>query len=84
MNFIASVLIAEVGEENGFYVMIYLLLNHEMKVLFLPVSDSVSYPIGVSRTASQKFLNGITNQVSYAQTIFAFEKNINDTRLLYF
>jgi hypothetical protein len=51
MNFIASVLIAEVGEEYGFYVMIYLLLNHEMKVLFLPVSHSVSYVVGVSGTA---------------------------------
>jgi len=66
MNFIASVLIAEVGEENGFYVMIYLLLNHEMKVLFLPVSDSASYPVGVPRTAFEKFLDGLANQVSHA------------------
>lgn len=66
MNFIASVLIAEVGEENGFYVMIYLLLNHEMKVLFLPVSDSALYPVGVPRTAFKKFLDGLANQVSHA------------------
>jgi hypothetical protein len=38
MNFISSVLIAEAGEENGFYVLMFLLVNHEMSTLFLPVS----------------------------------------------
>lgn len=38
MNFIASVLIAEAGEEAAFHVMMYLLDKHEMRALFLPVS----------------------------------------------
>lgn len=38
MNFVASVLIAEAGEELGFHMTLYLLLKHEMKTLFLPVS----------------------------------------------
>lgn len=36
MNFIASVLISEAGEEAGFYLMLHILVKHDMRSLFLP------------------------------------------------
>lgn len=65
MNFIASVIIAEAGEENAFYIMMYLLVKHELKTLFLPVSFFYNF-IGISRVAPEEFLNGLTDQVSFA------------------
>jgi hypothetical protein len=38
MNFIASVLIQEAGEENAFYTFMYLLFNKDISALFLSVS----------------------------------------------
>lgn len=85
MNFIVSVLIAEAGEENGFYTMIYLLLEHELKTLFLPVSfnfvECVDV-VGFSRVTLKKFLDGITSEISHAETFQPFQKNSDDNRLL--
>jgi hypothetical protein len=40
MNFIGSVLIAEAGEENGFFVFMHMLTTHDMLTMFLPVSNN--------------------------------------------
>jgi hypothetical protein len=38
MNFVSSVIISSVGEEEGFWVFMNLLISRDMKALFLPVS----------------------------------------------
>ena len=40
MNFVMSVLIAEAGEEKGFFVFLHMLVHYDMKSLFLPVSSN--------------------------------------------
>jgi len=50
MNFIASVLIDVLdSEEQGFWMLLAMLLNRDMKNLFLPVSDiSIYHSVGGS------------------------------------
>lgn len=86
MNFISSVLIAEAGEENGFYVLMYLLITHEMSTLFLPVSNRFLsfWIIGISWIAFKKLSNGIIDQVSYAQILSTSPKNLAFVWLLHF
>ncbi len=81
MNFIASVLIAEAGEENAYYVMMYMLQNHDMRALFLPVSCIAT--IGLPRTAPKEFSDGSADQVPSAPTLSAPAQNLNDLRLLF-
>ena len=83
MNFIGSVLIAEAGEVAGFYVLLYLLIEHDMRALFLPVRKSQLFIcLGFSRAALKEFPNGLTSKIPYAQALLAFKENIDDDRLL--
>jgi hypothetical protein len=79
MNFIGSVLIAEAGEVAGFYVLIYLLIEHDMRALFLPVRKPVNnWTLGFPRAALKEFLDGTTGQVSHAKAVRSPAKDIDD------
>ena len=71
MNFIGSVLIQEAGEDSAFYIFMHLMFNQDMMPLFQAVSSSITKfnLLGLSRTASQEFPNGLTNQISLTEVV---------------
>ena len=86
MNFIASTLIAVLdNEELAFWVFMWLIMQKEMKALFLPVNKLViKLNIGSSWASFEEFPNGTTNKISYAKIVCSLKTNINDNRLLHF
>lgn len=73
MNFIASTLIAVLDDEElAFWIFLSLLINKDMKNLFLPVKNTHIIFIGSSRTTFEELLNGITHKISHALAIRSF------------
>jgi hypothetical protein len=58
MNFVSSVIITVVGEEEGFWTFMNLLISRDMKALFLPVSLNFLNLLGCPRIAPKELPNG--------------------------
>jgi len=84
MNFIGSVLVEEAGEQNAFYIFMFLLLKKDMMPLYLEVSEYLKNFIGIPRTTPEELLDWATHKVSSTESISSFTQNLNVTGLLHF
>jgi len=85
MNFIASVLITITeSEESAFLVLMHMLIDLDMRPIFLPVSPifKLSF-LGSTRAAPKKFSDSIAYKVPYASFFRALAQGLDDPGLFY-
>lgn len=85
MNFIASVLITITeSEESAFLVLMHMLIDLDMRPIFLPVSPIFDIIfLGSTRAAPKKFPNSIADKIPYASFFRALAQGIDDPGLFY-
>ena len=81
MNFIASTLISVLDdEEMAFWIFMSLLINKEMKTLFLPVIIFLYLYIflGSTRASFKELLDGTADKVPHASFVCSLALNLDD------